>query len=88
MYFEHGVLPETSIAPENQWLEDEISFLWYPIFQWRAVSFEGGYRIILWLDSKAALLTIESWLVADGIHVTVYYNAHITAQSPMYIYIP
>ena len=27
----NGTLPETKIAPENQWLEDGISF-WYVLF--------------------------------------------------------
>ena len=32
MGFPKNILPETNIAPENQWLEDEISFLGYPVF--------------------------------------------------------
>ena len=35
----HLTLPETNIAPENRWLEDDPFLLGWPIFRGRTVSF-------------------------------------------------
>ncbi len=49
-YKEGNSLPETNMAPENQWLEDEFPFGARPIFRGENVSFREGiyHTLILW----------------------------------------
>ena len=47
MYKPCNTLPETNIAPENAWLDDEFPFGFRPIFRGRTVSFREGNIVIM-----------------------------------------
>ncbi len=55
-------LPETNeYAPENQWLEDDISF-WDPVyFQGRTVSFREGKKHVTTISPANSPTTVDGW---------------------------
>ncbi len=82
-YFKKGAtLPETSIATENQWLEDEISF-WDDIFQGRAVSFtECSWKFAALVRDTRVLWNIYCICVYISFHSRWFRDVKTSAFQP------